>query len=216
MSDEDDTPLALVIPGNAKLSPEVISSLPQWAQAQAEFFTAHFMAPGVLSKWVAFEVLMVGSALEDVLLGCVSRPPEVAMWKKEHRIIHKVPSVKVGEYALLWIDWYISLNESWRTQGRGTLPLPRDVPKDATWKSLRKGGPNGIFILILSLYWWFCAVKHDEEARKVYLTAVEDVEWVLGQLVALGPPPSASQSSGTKRKRTTPSARTPLRRVKRR
>jgi hypothetical protein len=43
---------------------------------------------------------------------------------------------------------------------------------------LRKGSINGFFNVIISLVWWYAAVKNPAQ-RKAHQEMVEDVAWVL-------------------------------------
>ena len=45
-----------------------------------------------------------------------------------------------------------------------------------------KGGINGFFNIVVSLVWWFQAVKTAAQ-RKVFTDMMEDVLWVLGQMI---------------------------------
>jgi hypothetical protein len=46
------------------------------------------------------------------------------------------------------------------------------------WEELRKGSINGFFNVVVSLVWWYAAVKTPAQ-RKVYGEMVDDVSWVL-------------------------------------
>jgi hypothetical protein len=59
----------------------------------------------------------------------------------------------------------------------------RDVPEDETWKTLKKGGTSGIYVVIVGLSWLIEAeksedVKHDMDTW----TLVEDISWVIQQM----------------------------------
>ena len=47
---------------------------------------------------------------------------------------------------------------------------------------MRKGGPNGIFILLLSLLWWGQAVESPDD-NVAWLEFYIDLDWVMGQLI---------------------------------
>ena len=75
----------------------------------------------------------------------------------------------------------MSLQPESRIQ-RGKTPLLRSAGIDEGWEDLMKGGINGFFNVVVSLIWWFQAVKTAPQ-RKVFTEMMEDVLWVLGQMI---------------------------------
>jgi len=90
-----------------------------------------------------------------------------------------MPEVSIGTFAPTWTEWWVRLQPEWRGE---TFPLSTEAPEVSDWSELRKGGPNGIFVVLLSLGWWGMAMESDEE-----LTSWGDVfmgfRWVLEQLL---------------------------------
>lgn len=76
------------------------------------------------------------------------------------------------------MDWWAHLQPEWR----GVYPLASQPPEDSDWSELRKGGPNGFFILLLSFVWWGKAIESMEE-HKIWLEFSGDLDWVIGQLL---------------------------------
>jgi hypothetical protein len=52
------------------------------------------------------------------------------------------------------------------------------------WLSIRKGGSNGFFIIILTLSWWLNAGAGVVDADPEFARALEDVSWVLDHLIS--------------------------------
>lgn len=67
----------------------------------------------------------------------------------------------------------------WRKLSIGDWPLGRSVPDGEDWKAVRKGGPNGVYLVLLVLHWWHAADLSPLE----YRSALEDVSWVMKRLV---------------------------------
>lgn len=57
------------------------------------------------------------------------------------------------------------------------------IPANADWGSVLRGGPNGLFLVILALSWWVEGMQPDQQDLELF-KAVNDVEWVLSELVA--------------------------------
>ena len=72
------------------------------------------------------------------------------------------------------------MQPSWRDQGG---PLVRDVPKDETWQTLRKGGTAGIYVVIIGLSWLIKAVQlKNAEVDTTPWTLVDDISWVIKEM----------------------------------
>lgn len=112
-------------------------------------------------------------------LAVKSRPSEFKAWTSKNKKLSYIPPFKVSEFAVRWRVWWESLQPVWRDNE--DWPPHRDVPEDEDWLQLRKGGPNGLFHVIISLTWW-AAQCHTKKDRLAYTSAQEDVVWVL-QLV---------------------------------
>ena len=60
--------------------------------------------------------------------------------------------------------------------------MGRAVKADESWEAVRKGGSTGLFLVIVSLFWWKSRAS-TATAGKEFASAVEDVSWVLNQVV---------------------------------
>jgi hypothetical protein len=102
----------------------------------------------------------------------------VAPWLKSGRKYDTPPDIPDrAKYAAAWWTWWIAQQPKWREARK----LLRDTRKGETWSQLRRGGNNGIFMLIVSLSWWLGAIG---EPSNDVLKAIGDVSWVLDQLLA--------------------------------
>ena len=94
----------------------------------------------------------------------------------------------LDQFAEMWNQWWHLLQLDWCCNGDG--PLVEDFPDDSDVPELGKGGPNGIFLLILSLGWWGMAVS-DHKQLKVnsFHEAMHSLLTVLDAIVQKYPPP---------------------------
>ena len=81
------------------------------------------------------------------------------MWIKKHRKAHELPDVSpyVDTFGKEWQAWWAHL-----------LPAEhadQEARKTADYSDLKKAGPNGLFLLMLSLVWWGAAASDQGEER---------------------------------------------------
>lgn len=93
------------------------------------------------------------------------------------------------DFGERWRKWITSMMPGWRTRKSTEWPLPREDRPDERWDAIRKGGRDGVLLLVLSLSWWKHATTPGTKARDEYESAVEELAWLLQQLVRV--PPSA-------------------------
>lgn len=80
------------------------------------------------------------------------------------------------KYKASWQAWWKGLQPKWRLLEDGTFL--QEVPDTGEeWEVLRRGGPNGFFIILFALAWWAKAMKGEDDTG--LLNAVEDVTWVI-------------------------------------
>ena len=111
------------------------------------------------------------------------------MWMKARSYSDShVPSVSdVTAYSENWISWWTACQPSWR-QGKG-WPLPREHDGRTSWGKLTTRGQNGMFILVVSTTWWATSLKSAGD-RGAFDEAVDDIRWVLEQLLESVPSPN--------------------------
>lgn len=114
------------------------------------------------------------------------------------------PTFHAAEFAAAWKLWWEGLQPAWRIQG--TWPLGREVPADEDWSILRRGGNNGLFLVVMCLSWWGTTAKSKND-RATFEAAKQDVVWVLEKVIEQIPAPlpakhnALSSSRATKRRR---------------
>jgi len=100
------------------------------------------------------------------------------MWLKNGRKYSILPKIKdIGQYKLSWQSWWQVLQPEWRKL-QGSATLVDASLEGEQWEALRRGGPNGVFMVVLALAWWAAALgdmSDDEELRD----AIDDVAWVM-------------------------------------
>lgn len=112
-------------------------------------------------------------------LPATNRPKPLIEWLKDNHTVTDRPSVNAENLPVAWRAWWVSLMPPWRALLIGDWPLGRAVPNGEEWKTVRKGGPNGIFLTLLVLHWW----RSSTSSQREYKSALEDVAWVMKQLV---------------------------------
>lgn len=66
---------------------------------------------------------------------------------------------------------------------RGDEPraMSRVAQPSIEWSQLSKGGPNGIFVVLIAMGWWFLAVQVANSDFDDFHHALADVQWALEQ-----------------------------------
>ncbi len=109
------------------------------------------------------------------------RPDQVEQWTKRARKLDWDPKIAdLAEYKKTWYKWYASLMPASRHTPKN-WPLARDVRPDETWPILMQTGPNGLTILMITLYWWSRAVGGLDSDLEFVL---KDVAWVFKTMLA--------------------------------
>lgn len=132
-----------------------------------------------------------------------NRPEQVAWWLKRGRKANVVPTIEnPKEFAIAWQGWWEAMQPDWRRND--DKDLTRTAPHDKTdsaWSDskLLRSGPVGFRLIIMALAWWGqvvnLEVQDKGEARK-FFEAVEDVQWVLNQvLISFAPEPMTKKRS---------------------
>jgi hypothetical protein len=117
-------------------------------------------------------------------LPTLNRPTEVSWWFKRGRKVHKLPMLLEG-YAAGWKKWWVGMQPKVRISSE--WPPSRVVSDDTTWDVLRRVGPTGFFIVMMTLSWWGKAVTGIEGGVKDdFQVVVDEVNWVLEKIIVQG------------------------------
>ena len=60
--------------------------------------------------------------------------------------------------------------------------MSQKIEGEVGWGNLMKGGPNGLFVIILALHWWRLGLDFDGHDTSDWTRAIKDVLWVFEQL----------------------------------
>src|SRR6188768_241736 len=104
---------------------------------------------------------------------------------KRHRKIKVLPPVKLHDFPLEWRAWWLVIQLSWRQEVIGSSwPPPRATALKSDWASLKKAGPNGFYLVMLTLSWWAWSIEKSPAPVPYaeFDLAVADVEWVLSNI----------------------------------
>ncbi|TDL14296.1 hypothetical protein BD410DRAFT_706153, partial [Rickenella mellea] len=92
-------------------------------------------------------------------LDSTARPEEVSGWLKRGQKLHVVPEiVDVADFAMHWRKWWTLLQPADRVPSTPAgWPLLRPTTANIDWSRTRRGGRNGLFVVMLTLIWWSAA-----------------------------------------------------------
>ena len=151
-------------------------------------------------------------------LGTKNRPDAVSWWIQRARKLEKVPTtVKLDSFPGQVRVWWKAIQPAWRVDKEVEWPLLRTIPEDETWDSTWHGGANGMFLLLMCLYWLRFEAKeklHDA-ALNAFALLAEDVAFAFGSMLqarkSATPCPTLEQSLATAiSSQSTPSSEQPL------
>ena len=138
----------------------------------------------ISNLWCQFERLIGKQDSKKIRLTSKSRPQQVADWMQRHRQFNRQPPIdNVPSFGVVWKSWWKGMQPIWRSEG-AEWPLVRRIDSSEKWENLMKGGQNGFLIVLLTLSWWLAAAL-TEAQRNDCVSALDDVEWVLVQMVVI-------------------------------
>ncbi|KAJ7593172.1 hypothetical protein C8J56DRAFT_779529 [Mycena floridula] len=138
----------------------------------------------LVKTWVALESHYGFSNPRNVALGGPGRPSGIAWWKSRARPAERLPPdcADVAAFAQSWWTWWKSINPVWRPKTDDGMLLCEGT---GDWDILGNcAGLNGMLSVIVCLRWWSLAAKGN--AGDDWLAAVDDVVWVMEQIMASG------------------------------
>ena len=116
------------------------------------------------------------------------QPQVITAWLSKIRDFYNVPSIihPVPSFVNKLLVWYISLQPlsrklKWDPMSSFVPPIGTLPDSPAEWYQLRKGGSNGIFLIVLALSWLPLYLTQADEKAKVDVL-MTDLIWVLGVL----------------------------------
>jgi hypothetical protein len=126
-----------------------------------------------------------------------NRPAQIGKWIKCGKPYSIAGAWSVGNvksYSTSWRLWWFLLIPMWRIP-KGDWPPIQDASRKDGWDNLLGHcGKSGMLVLIFSLLLWGHAIADESSSlggasnegdKQDFLTAVEDVTWVLNQLCSL-------------------------------
>ncbi|TDL14788.1 hypothetical protein BD410DRAFT_703192, partial [Rickenella mellea] len=88
-------------------------------------------------------------------LGTSGRPEEVHVWLKGGRRLNVLPEIDVADFATQWRKWWTRLQPVVRIPSTAAgWPLLRPASADIDWSRTRRGGRNGLLVVVITLMWW--------------------------------------------------------------
>ena len=114
------------------------------------------------------------------------RPEAVPWWIKNARRMNKMPpQVDLRSFPAQVREWWAAIQPSWRIPVTSEWPLLRDVPEGEDWSCIKKGGPNGLFLVVMCLYWLHEAAKEGDDniAQAEYLSIADDISFVFDSML---------------------------------
>lgn len=88
--------------------------------------------------------------------------------------------------------WWFTIQPSGRSTDKEGH-LRQDISDEIMWDEIRRSGRNGLWAVVVALYWWGSALGEDRDHCRGWWRALVDVSWVLFQLSVV---PPAEDSSG--------------------
>jgi len=109
-----------------------------------------------------------------------NRPTEIAVFMKYGRKFSRGHNVDAEKFGAKVIDWWLTIQPTTR---KAWPPTYNPLPEDFTFDYFNRGGPNGVFLMILCLSWWADALTTQTDHTSFKLV-VHDVRWVLEQIAS--------------------------------
>ncbi|KAF8345715.1 hypothetical protein F5887DRAFT_1074141 [Amanita rubescens] len=134
----------------------------------------------LINKWIEFE----NGIQNNGSLQTKGRPRELAWWMKNNRRLNRFPKIiKPADFIVSWRQWWLLLQPAWR-KSNAAWPPSQDIPEDGHLSTVTQSGPNGFFLVILSLAWWGKLAADGLADLTEFETAMNDVLWVLSHIVS--------------------------------
>ncbi|KAJ7071709.1 hypothetical protein B0H15DRAFT_957613 [Mycena belliarum] len=163
-------------------TPNRPGAVPEWAEQSFALLIAMDALggppwQGLCNTW--WEVERASGFATGKALPAKKRPKAVGWWIQRART--RTPEINdVGAFAVEWGGWWRAVNPGWRCTGSGAMICA----EGKNWEVLRGvTGINGLLSVLMCLKWWRETLDNGEGVE-VWAAAVEDVTWVLQQLLS--------------------------------
>jgi hypothetical protein len=136
-------------------------------------------------------------------LDCAERPEVVRTWLRAGRKYGAPPNIpELSAYTAAWQAWWMHLQPDSRKQS--VVPAAkRPLQEGESWHRTCIAGPNGIFMVVLTLGWWLLKLDGNAEDKDL-MGALEDVEWVISAMTVVSVAQKSTGSSSSRKRSTAP------------
>lgn len=87
-------------------------------------------------------------------------------------------AVDEKKFGAAVVEWWLTIQPIGR---KAWPPTYEPLPVDFSFDYFNRGGPNGVFLMVLCLSWWANALTPDTDCKNFGLV-VHDIHWVLKQI----------------------------------
>jgi hypothetical protein len=101
---------------------------------------------------------------------------------KHARDFSRGNNVDAEKFGTKVTEWWITIQP---TIHKVWPPTYKPLPQGFSFDYFNRGGPNGVFLMILCLSWWANALSTHTDHHSFKLV-VHDVRWVLEQIASSG------------------------------
>lgn len=107
-----------------------------------------------------------------------TRPAEVDAWVKKKVNAKHIPAEVDGvAYSACFLAWWTGIQPEWRLSNSATA-FNKVVPPGESLGNLGKGGPSGLYTIVMGLSWWIRALDTVDHSAAAW-SLVDDVKWVI-------------------------------------
>ncbi|PPQ87183.1 hypothetical protein CVT26_014437 [Gymnopilus dilepis] len=175
-------------PPDLPLPPDVMSTAtvvapptvpPKWFENALLMFQDDSLGSewsSLLHTWMKFEI--EEEFKENGKLGTQDRPIYIGEWIQRRRSTTWRPVFNVAEVEIKFCKWWTSLQPPWRIAGG---EIQRSLT-EGNWSCLRKPGLNGLFSVLVALFYWGLAVREAPEDHARWVKAVVDVRVAISHI----------------------------------
>ncbi|TFK80025.1 hypothetical protein K466DRAFT_451785, partial [Polyporus arcularius HHB13444] len=134
---------------------------PEWITPAKEYLdgvSSESWWSELVAAWLEFERALgfPDNQMQSNWLSPKARPEEVKYWIARGRKYDKPPKIKsLGTFLAQFRQWWARLQPSERRDRDELWPLLKNEPEDTErWSDIRRGGWNGLFMVVMCLSWW--------------------------------------------------------------